>query len=498
MTRAFLAAAGAIVCLSVLFTGPALAQSNPFNERDDQYRLLGLKRAKEAFEIAREAYERNQKLFQEGIIAENAMDNSRRDMSEAEVNFQQSLLAVLFEQQYVAVLEAMKFQSDSGSAKVRLRLENTSGGGAEFRHLLPLDDELFESLRPEVVHDVYVSLANDDGAIISQPYEAKIEELRYGTPVDLVFDLLDDVDTVTVNLAYGQSAQRTVKIFLQKDASEDRVAVQSEQFAQEVELGSSATFDLTLELFSGISDTFKLQVVNLPSQINRYFLDPVSQARLSQFKFTESSKTRGAALRVSLPDRPSDDVMMDRVIPFHVLAIPRDRLDSMSLDGPLTEAQIAALDVGSVRLELVPRGVGKLLIRVPQMFYSIEPGQTAEVSLELVNDGTRRLDNVEVTAEPPHRWDKEIAPPMISALAVGKEGKVLLTIDPPDDITPGRYEVRIRSSSFSDDQPIEGADKTIAIEIRPQVRVLVPALLALALLAIVTGVVYAGVRLSRR
>jgi uncharacterized membrane protein len=105
---------------------------------------------------------------------------------------------------------------------------------------------------------------------------------------------------------------------------------------------------------------------------------------------------------------------------------------------------------------------------------------------------------VEVTAEPPHRWDKEITPPMISALAVGKEGKVLLTIDPPDDITPGRYEVRIRSSSFSDDQPIEGADKTIAIEIRPQVRVLVPALLALALLAIVTGVVYAGVRLSRR
>ena len=85
MTRAFLAAAAAIVCLSVLFTGPALAQSNPFNERDDQYRLLGLKRAKEAFEIAREAYERNQKLFQEGIIAENAMDNSRRDMSEAEV-----------------------------------------------------------------------------------------------------------------------------------------------------------------------------------------------------------------------------------------------------------------------------------------------------------------------------------------------------------------------------------------------------------------------------
>ena len=497
MSRSLLSAA--LLCLSFLLAGgPALSQSNPFNERDDQYRLLGLKRAKEAFEIARDGHERNKKLFKEGVIPENEMDNSRRALSEAEVNFQQSLLAVLFEQQYVAILEAVKFQSDSGHKSVRLRLENTSGGGAEFRHLLPLDDELFESLRPEIVHDVYVSLANDDGAIISQPYEAKIEELRYGNPQDLIFDLLDDVDTVTVNLAYGQSAQRTVKIFLQKDASEDRVAVQSEQFAQEVELGSSATFDLTLELFSGISDTFKLQVVNLPSQINRYFLDPASQARLSQFKFTESSRTRGAALRVSLPDRPSDDVMMDRVIPFHVLAIPRDRLDSLSLGGPLTEDQIVALDVGFVRLELVPRGVGKLLVRVPQLFYSIEPDQTADVSLELVNDGTRRLDNVEVTAEPPHRWDKQIDPAVISAIEVGKENKVLLRFDPPDDIAPGRYEVRIRSSSFSDDQPIEGEDKTISIEIRPKVRVLVPTLLALTLLGIITGVVYTGVRLSRR
>lgn len=497
MSRTLLGAA--FLCLSFFMAGgPALSQSNFFNERDDQYRLLGLKRAKEAYEIARESHERSKKLFEQGVLPANELDDSRRALSEAEVNFQQSLLAVLFEQQYVAVLEAVKFQSDSGSKKVRLRLENTSGGGAEFQHLLPLDDELFESLRPEIVHDVYVSLANDDGAIISQPYEAKIEELRYGNPVDLVFDLLDDVDTVTVNLAYGKSAQRTVKIFLQKDASEDRVAVQSEQFAQEVELGSSATFDLTLELFSGISDTFKLQVVNLPSQINRYFLDPASQARLSQFKFTESSRTRPAALRISLPDRPSEDVTMDRVIPFYVLAIPRDRLDSLSLSGPLTEAQIAALDVGSVRLELVPRGVGKLLVRVPQMFYSIEPDQTADVSLELVNDGTRRLDNVEVTAEPPHRWDKIIDPPAIPAIAVGTEKKVTLRFDPPDDVAPGRYEVRIRSSSFSDDRPIEGEDKTLSIEIRPQARVLVPALLALTLLGLVTGVVYAGVRLSRR
>ena len=65
----------AFLCLSVFLAGaPALAQSNPFNERDDQYRLLGLKRAKEAFEIARESHARNMKLFEQGVVAKNKAD----------------------------------------------------------------------------------------------------------------------------------------------------------------------------------------------------------------------------------------------------------------------------------------------------------------------------------------------------------------------------------------------------------------------------------------
>jgi hypothetical protein len=287
-------------------------------------------------------------------------------------------------------------------------------------------------------------------------------------------------------------------VFLQKDVTVDRVAVQSEQFAQEVELGSSASFDLTLELFSGVSDTFKLVAVNLPTQINRYFLDPTSQARLSQFRFRESSRTREAALRVSLPDRPGDEVTMDRAIPFYVLAVPHHRDDLPPLDRMLSAEEIEELGVGFVKLELVPRGVGRLLVRVPQLYYSIESGDAAEVSLELVNDGTRRLDNVEVTAEPPHLWDKTIEPPIIRAIDVGQENKVTLRFDPPSGVAPGKYEVRIRSSSFSDDQPIEGDDKTISVEIRPKTNVLASLLLAMSLVGVATGVVYTGVRLSRR
>src|SRR5713101_6755177 len=91
-----------------------------FNQRDDQYRLLGLKRAKEMFETARKEYERQQQLFAKGLISQAELDRIHSNFSDAEVNYQQSLLAVLFEQQYVTVAKAVKYQTKNGMKHVRL------------------------------------------------------------------------------------------------------------------------------------------------------------------------------------------------------------------------------------------------------------------------------------------------------------------------------------------------------------------------------------------
>ncbi|MEM7354458.1 MAG: NEW3 domain-containing protein [Acidobacteriota bacterium] len=489
---------------AILAAGLAAASGaqpgTPFNERDDQYRLLGLKRAKQSFEIARDQLRRQEELFAADLVSASALDNARQVLSEAEVNYQQSLLAVLFEQQYVAVMAAVKYQAEDGRKHVRLGLENTSGGGAELAHLIDSDDTLFRALKPDVVHDVYVSLANDDGAIISQPYEAKLEELRYREPGSIDFALLQDVDAVTVRLTYGKNAQRSVKIFLQKDASVDQVVVQSEQFSQEVELGESASFDLTLELFSGRTDTYQLAVAGLPGEIHRYFQDPVSGARLSQFKFTESTQTRSAALRIFLPDRDSAALPIDQPIPFWVLVIPRHQAEEIgTLNGrPYSAEEIAELGVGTVRLELLPRGVGRLRVKAPKLYFPTLPGEEVVVSLDVVNEGTRRLDNVEVVADPPLEWGKTIEPAVVERLEIGEERTVRLRLQPPSDVTVGKYETRIRTTSFSDNQPIEAEDKTVSVEIKPQVSVAPSLILILLLIGLVLGIVIFGVRLARR
>ena len=102
-----------VLMLAVSVLAPVLpeaqAQSGTFfNQRDNTYPLLGLKRAKEAFETARTDYERQKELYAKQLVSKQVFDRSYANFSDAEVNYQQSLLAVLFEQQYIVISSAIK------------------------------------------------------------------------------------------------------------------------------------------------------------------------------------------------------------------------------------------------------------------------------------------------------------------------------------------------------------------------------------------------------
>jgi uncharacterized membrane protein len=467
----------------------AQATGSMFNQRDDQYRVLGLKRAKEVYEASQKEYDRQKMLFGKGLISQAELDRSRASFADAEVNYQQSLLAVLFEQQYVTVVNAVKYQGKDGAKRVRLQLANASGGSAEFRKLINLDDELFRSLQPDIINDVYVSLLNNESAVIGKPYESKIDHLKFG-----------DLDIVTVNIIYGKGTQRTLKVFLEKDVSVNKVLVQSTQFSQEVELGKTASYDLTLELFGGIGTTFNLEVANLPAQVNHAFKDPAGGARLSQFKFTETTNSRKAALDISLPDRPTEAIPMDRPIRFYVLVIPSDRMGEFKdlQRREWKEEELEKLKVGYVKLELVARGTGRLLVRAEQLYFAINPSGAVDMTVELVNEGSRRIDDVEVNADLPLNWSKTIEPAVVNALEIGEEHKVHLHFTPPAGIGVGRYDIRLRTSGLTDTQPVTGEDKTITVEVQAQANVFGTALLVIVILGLVAGMVVFGIRLSRK
>jgi len=491
-----------VLCLlfcCLLFT-TTQAQSPFPNARDDNYPLLGLKRAKSNYEKAQNELKRLEELYRKDLISRQTYEEAETAFAEAEVNYQQSLLVLLFEQQFVSIANAVKYQDENGNRRVKITLENTSGTSAELAQIVQAEDEIFRSLQPDRIHNIYVSVSNDDGAIISNPYEVKINELRAGTPETVDFELLQDLDEVTVNIIYGDGSSRNPKIFLQKDETANKVLLQSEQFAQEVELGESASYDLSLELFSGVDNTYKLEVVNLPQSVNRYFSDPNSSARMSQIKFSESTNTRNANLEVFLPDRPSDELQMDVPLTFYVLAIPRDRLpefDSKRSE-TWTPEQIEDFNVGFVRLEMTPRGLGRLVVRAPQLYNASKAGEVIEFNTQVVNEGTRPLNNVEFELDTPFEWEKRVEPAVIPSLGIREEQTVMLYLIPPDNISVGKYETRLRTTSLSDNQPVNADDKVFTVEIAAEANITGTAILLFLILGLVGGLVYFGIKLSKK
>jgi len=476
-----------VVAFSIGMPGGSFAQTGTyFNVRDDQYRLLGLKRAKDAYDYAKAEYERVKSLYDKGLSAQVDLDDASATLSDAQVNYYQSLLALLFERQYVTVTSAVKYYASDGSKHVKLTIANASTGGAEYQKLLNIEDELFKSLQPGIVHDVYVSLLNRDNAIVSKPYETKIDELEHKRPVTLDLKMIQDLDAVTVSLIYGSGTERRMRIYLEKDTSTNRLAVQAEQFSQEADLGSSATFGLGLELYSGTSNTFSLTVVNLPIEISHMFTDPSSGARLSQVKFTESTRSKRVSLKVTLPERPGATIVTDEPIQFFVLALPPNlSIAQSSNEGPWTVDSLDAMGIGYAKLELIPRGKGILRVRANQLFEAIRPDDSAHMMIELVNEGSDRINNIQYEFDMPIDWRKHASPPEITDLGPYQDTTVRFAFVPPSDIAPGRYEVRVRTTGESNGRPVSTEDKTFIIEIKVATSILQTVVIAVLLVGLV-------------
>jgi uncharacterized membrane protein len=476
------------------------SQGSTFNQRDDQYRLLGLKRAYEAWQNERSEYERAKELHARNLLSPSELANRKGRFNDAEVNYMQSMLAVMFEQQYIIVEEAVKYQRANAQKFVRIRLANASRGGTEFQKVMGVDSSLYTMLQPDVIHNVYVSLQNSRQEVISQPYEHKVEALRFGAPVSLEFRLLQDVDALTVNMIYGSGTQRSLNIFLQKDESQDRILIQTEQFSQETDLGASATYSLALEPFGAGNAAYQLEVVNLPQQLRWQFVEQGTTARLRQIRFTENAVTRRANLTVYLPDRENAGLEMDKPVSFFVLAIPENRRELISNqpEKVWTASELDALGIGYHSMELIPRGVGRLMVKAPVMYHAVTGSVPVETAITLANEGSRRLDNIQVKLELPSGWERSVSPEITDALDIGAEKQVQLRINPPLGASVGKYEIRVKSSSYSNNQPIYGDDKVLTVEITAEANLAGTLALLALILSVAGGIVWFGLRLARR
>ncbi len=470
--------------------------------QDDQASLLlDLKKARASFEIARQKLTNDQKLFENMAISEDEYNNSKNELLGREVDYQKLILRVIAEQSYIIVEKAVKYQTRTGERRVKVTLRSTMEGNQEYLDQFAQHFDIFSpEMRSGKTYNIFASLINiEDKTIIGSPYEVRIPTLDLGKAVEVDFGLLRDVESLQISLNYGGRTDQK-NIYLEKDSGMNLVDISCVQFSQEADLGSQTTYDLTLERFSDTNDVYTLAVAGLPRQVSYDFTDTETNARLSQIRFAQGVNTKRIALRVYLPDRTDEAVVIDQPLAFTALALSnaeQDRLEETDL-ATLSRTQLEDIRAGKARMELLPRGVGRIEVRATTLYHEITPGDSVAMNITVRNSGSRRLDNIRITTDNPLHWRSTVTPDLIRSLDPEREETVRLVCLPPSDAGVGAQEVKIRTEAMANNRSVQTEDKTVRIQVQAKTPVLWTAMLVILLIGLVTGIVVFGIKISRR
>ena len=469
-------------------------------EQSQTMKLLILKKAQLQLERTKGDFNRSLKLKEQGLTSEQEFALVQTSYLQAQVEYQQALISFMGSEARISVASAVKFQDVGGKKFVRVTLRYSSKELKELAKLNISAEDLFPLDFMKEIKDVSVSLRSE-GKIISDPYEKAIASLPLESERDVTFQLLKDVENLEINVFYS-GKNETTSVFLQKGVSANIVTINSAQFSQEADLESQATFDLSLEKFSGEANIFKLDIVNLPHQINFEFSDPQTNARLSQIKFTEGVTSMKLSLKLYLPKNTDAQVVIDKPLAFYALALDNDQAAAiqalLAKKAEIGLADIERLKAGSVRLELIPRGVGKIEVQAVNLYHEIKIGESIAMEIRVKNAGTRKLNNIRVVTDLPLNWRSEIRPDLISSLEQGKDEVVAIKFLPPADIAVGDYEPKIKTECSADNRNVESEDKIVRIHVASKTNVLGISLLVLLLVGLLVGIVVFGIRLTRR
>lgn len=397
---------------------------------------------------------------------------------------------------HISILSAKKFRVEN-QMMVTLQLKNTSTTEAMSINATPEEIAAANEIR-----SIYVSLLDvTDDTNIVKPYEEKIPVLGYNESVELTFQLQKDVESLKVSLNYPElDLPETRLIYLQKESALDVVNVSSLRFSQEGNLGSSVTYDLTLDRLAETENTFQLRVINLLNRLSFEFQDPETKSRQSQVKFTQEQSKRNLSLIVYLPEE-LDASYLDSTLEFYVAVL--DEAEANELGGvnnrlDLAAEQIATIQGGVERFELIPKGVPEIEVFVQNAFQTIKIGEQVNMTATLKNIGTRDLVDIRMIVDVNTDWKYTVVPEVIGSLARNEEKEIQLTLSPPTDIGVGEYQAKLNAEVTVDNRKFEARDRSITVQVESKTQMSVTTLLFGALILLMIAIVVVTIRISRR
>ncbi|MBI92701.1 MAG: hypothetical protein CME05_05735 [Gemmatimonadaceae bacterium] len=511
-----------VTLIALFIAGPiwsqtGVADSTSTDLRTKEQRLYDIKLRRASWEVEQRRLEMTNKeteydaisaLYEEKIETLDRLNQARRAFQTAEMRFQEAQfekertrLEFLRDATHVAIIEARKYRTLDGRRQVDIVLRNAS----QLDQAMSLNPERDEAaVRPLLeIQGLKVSLANVFGTIIAEPYEQLIETLPLGNQTKLTFRLLDDDDELTVNLKFIDEYEESRQIVLRRESTQDLPTVNSVQFSQEGNLNERIRYDLILERLAEDEKTFRLALVNLPREITPAFIDPSTNASLTQVKFSEQVTRQQLELELQIPEKLSRHYV-DQTLEFYVFVTDTDgfkrigELNRTHDSEPIPLEEVLTIPGSKELFELVPRGRGALETIIANRYQEIRTGEQVSVRVDLYNTGTLEVLDAYIVLTPPLGWTWSSQPDTIDRILPTEKEPVNITLTPPEEIGVSEYDVRIEAVGYEGEERIEAQEKDITIRVEERADVIRNALIIGAVIALVIGVAVGSIKVSRR
>ena len=496
----------------------AKTRTDLLNELSLRDALVVLETAKEAHDRYESEYRDAERLIKQNIIAQKDLDEAwsrynqaLQALKKAENQLDRTKLSFLANATHITILEAKKYFDSENRKMLDLVLKNSSDLTQAESALsltgITTDSELQPAWQsPEQIQalldieNIIVSVVSNN-ASIGKPYEKIIPMLRYGAQEKLTFLLLTDVQEAGVKLKYLD--QDVIEyVYLEKESLQEIPTVIASQFSQEGQLGSTINYHLELEMLVTSDTSFSLLLTNLPPQINYTFVDERS-ARITSVRFTELVSKFSLTLQISIPQK-LDVGMIDKTINFQswvVTTKQTEMINELKQNNPNQEIpveELSEIKAGRVDLALIPKGTGRLEIMINNLFEEIKPQQDVDIKADLHNDGTLTLFNIVPEISPPLGWTAEVLPKQVDELPPDDKRSIQIHLSPGPDVGVGEYEAQIEARGQSGNEVVEALEKRLKVRISAKTNITATLVLVMGLVVLITGIVFMGVKLSRR
>ena len=504
---------------------PSLTREEALYELEARDAQLALDLAKTEMQQAKVERDQVEKLFDEKLLTIEELNKAIQEHQQTVVRYKQAegelakkRLEFLKDATLITLVDAKKsrregeviasitLRNDSDIGRARIAMQGVEGITQQRLESLLKVDNVIVTLKGEAETVTAVAPGqrrySTGKAIVGDPFQQIIPELKYGQLVVLTYRMLKkDVENVTVSLEF-LGVEKDYDVFLTHEGQEDLPTIASTQYSQMGQLGTRILYDLNLERLAKTEQSFSLVVLNFPPEIPVSFLDPQSKAILTQVKFTNELSKQSLYCEVSIPERLTTE-LVDANLSFYILVTRPSELKEINElrkkhENRVPPDEIAKIKANAVELILIPRGVGKLEIVIPNAFKEVEQGQPVTIKFNVWNSGTLALRRVKPELSLPIEWEGRLLPEEAAIIDGGQ--KVMFTADvvPPQDVAVGEYAIKMEVEGYSGRETVNAIDKNFTVSIVSQSSITGTVVLVGVLVVLVVGIAIASIKISRR